>query len=179
MSQAHLDIAAALAQGGGPRGSRGQGRKVVILQPRKGKMGEVGGEKSPRNTGVWSWRIRGVLPEITLLLVCPNFHFFLLVSLAALALDSSLPHLVLMQSLRLMLARTHFLGLASYFPRLRFYRHRCDPAFSAEYYNFRARRLHTSRSRQYIPSTPGRKTIGSYFFRNCNLGLTCRRKKVL
>ena len=32
---------------------------------------------------------------------------------------------------RLMLARTHLLGLASYFPRLRFYRHRRDPAFSA------------------------------------------------
>ena len=92
VSRAHLDVVAALAQGGGTPDSRGRDRKVVILQPMKAKLGEIGGEKSPRNTGLWSWRIRGVLPEITLLLVCPNFHFFLHVSRAALALDSSLPH---------------------------------------------------------------------------------------
>ena len=98
MSQAHLDVVAALAQRGGTPGNPHQDPKVVILQPRKAKLGEIGGEKSPRNTGLWSWKIRGVLPEITLLLVCPNFHFFLLVSRAALALDSSLPHPVVMQS---------------------------------------------------------------------------------
>ena len=98
VSQARLDVVAALAQGGGKPGSRGRDRdrKVVILQPKKEKLGEIGGEKSPKNTGLWSWRIKGVLPEITLLLVCPNFHFFLLVSRAALALDSNLPHFVLM-----------------------------------------------------------------------------------
>lgn len=39
-------------------------------------MGQVGGENWPRNMGVWSWRIRGVLPEITLLLVCSQPLFF-------------------------------------------------------------------------------------------------------
>ena len=72
MNRAHLDIVVAQARGGGQEGSRGQGRKDETLAPRKGRVEEVGGENWPRNMGVWNWKIRVVLPEITLLLVCPK-----------------------------------------------------------------------------------------------------------
>ena len=43
--------------------------------------------------------------------------------------------------------RTHFPGLASYLPRVRFHWHRRHTAFPFEYHHFRARGLHTRRSR--------------------------------
>ena len=85
--QALLDTAAALAQGGGRRreGSPGWGQQGTSLRPTRVRMEEVGGKNWPRNMGVWNWRTRGVLPEITLLLVCPRF---LLLLLLYLSLDS-------------------------------------------------------------------------------------------
>lgn len=169
-----LDDAAALARGGGEEGDRGWGQRVARPQPTRGRTEGVGGEIWRRSMGVWSWRIREVLPEITLLLVCPKPLLCLAVSplfLLPWRGDLILSH-------RLMLVRTHLFGLASYFPRLRFNRYRCNSALSAQYYHIGAERLHSQQSRQHFSSASGRKAVGGHLPRNCNLGLAYRRKEI-
>ena len=80
---------------------------------------------------------------------------------------------------RLILARTHLFGLASYIPRFRFNRYRRNSALPAQYYHFEAGRLYPYRSRQHLPFAPGRKAIGSYLSRNCNLSFAARREEIL
>lgn len=53
-------------------------------------MEEVGGESWRISLAVWSWRIRGVLPEITLPSVGLDILSLSLVSPIALAMDSEL-----------------------------------------------------------------------------------------
>ena len=70
VNRAHLDTVAALAQGGGKEGNLDRVPKGARLRPTRGRSEEAGGEKWRKNMGVWNWRIRGVLPETTLLSVC-------------------------------------------------------------------------------------------------------------
>ena len=80
---------------------------------------------------------------------------------------------------RLILPRTHLFGLASYIPRFRFDRYRCDSALPAQYYYLGAGRLCPCQSKRHLPPASGRKAIGSYLFGHFNLGFACRWEEIL
>ena len=80
---------------------------------------------------------------------------------------------------QLILPRTHLFSLASYIPRFRFDRYRCDSALQAQYYHLGAGRLQPYQSRKHLPSAPGRKAIGSYLSGNLNLGFARRWEEIL
>lgn len=80
LNRAHLSVAVALAQEGENRGNQDWGQNGEKVQRKRGRMEGVGGGIWRRNMAVWNWRIRAVLLEITLLLVCPDLRFLLLIS---------------------------------------------------------------------------------------------------
>ena len=90
MNGTHLNPTVAQPRGRGKEGNRGGGQIGVRSQPKRGRMEEVGGESWRISLAVWSWRIRGVLPEITLPSVGLDILSLSLVSPIALAMDSEL-----------------------------------------------------------------------------------------